>query len=54
MGLREFSMHPAQLLSVKHEILNSDLSQLEPAAKKVLKVYEPAAIADAMEKLSRI
>ncbi|MFZ9256880.1 MAG: phosphoenolpyruvate--protein phosphotransferase, partial [Burkholderiaceae bacterium] len=25
MGLREFSMHPAQLLSVKQEILNSDL-----------------------------
>jgi len=54
MGLREFSMHPAQLLSVKQEILNSDLGLLEPAAKKVLKVYEPAAIADAMEKLSRV
>jgi phosphotransferase system enzyme I (PtsI) len=54
MGLREFSMHPAQLLSVKQEIVNSDLNLLEPAAKKVLKVYEPAAIAEAMEKLSRI
>jgi len=54
MGLREFSMHPAQLLSVKHEILNSDLSLLEPAAKKVLKVYEPSAIADAMEKLAQV
>lgn len=54
MGLREFSMHPAQLLSVKQEILNSDLSLLEPAAKKVLKAYEPAAIAEAMEKLSQV
>jgi len=52
MGLREFSMHPAQLLSVKQEILNSDLGLLEPAAKKVLKAYEPAAIAEAMEKLN--
>ncbi len=54
MGLREFSMHPAQLLSVKQEILNSDLSLLEPAAKKVLKAYEPAAIAEAMERLSQV
>jgi phosphotransferase system enzyme I (PtsI) len=52
MGLREFSMHPAQLLSVKQEILNSDLGLLEPAAKKVLKAYEPAAITEAMEKLN--
>jgi phosphotransferase system enzyme I (PtsI) len=28
MGLREFSMHPAQLLAVKQEILNSDLAVL--------------------------
>ena len=54
MGLREFSMHPAQLLAVKQEILNSDLGLLEPAARKVLKVYEPAAIAEAMDKLSRV
>ena len=54
MGLREFSMHPAQLLSVKQEILSSDLSLLEPAARKVLKAYEPAAIAEAMEKLSQL
>ena len=54
MGLREFSMHPAQLLAVKQQILNSDLGLLEPAAKKVLKAYEPAAIAEAMEKLNRV
>ena len=51
LGLREFSMHPAQLLSVKQEILNSDLTALEPAAKKVLKAWEPAAIAEAVERL---
>ena len=54
MGLREFSMHPAQLLAVKQQILNSDLGLLEPAAKKVLKAYEPAAIAEAMEKLNKV
>ncbi len=54
LGLREFSMHPAQLLAVKQEILGSDLSLLEPVAKKVLKVYEPAAIAEAVERLSLV
>jgi phosphotransferase system enzyme I (PtsI) len=51
LGLREFSMHPAQLLAVKHEILNADLSLIEPQAKKILRCYEPAAIAEAMERL---
>ena len=54
MGLREFSMHPAQLLAVKQEVLNSDLGLIEPAAKKVLKVYEPSAIAEAMDKLAQL
>ncbi len=51
MGLREFSMHPAQLLAVKQEVLNTDLSLIEPQAKKILRYYEPAAIAEAMERL---
>ena len=51
MGLREFSMHPAQLLAVKQEVLNSDLRTLEPAVRKILKAYEPAAIAEGVERL---
>jgi phosphotransferase system enzyme I (PtsI) len=51
MGLREFSMHPAQLLSVKQEILNSDLPTIVPQAKKILRMYETTAIADAVEQL---
>jgi len=51
LGLREFSMHPAQLLSVKQEILNSDISEIEPQVKKILRLYEPEAIAEAVEKL---
>lgn len=51
LGLREFSMHPAQLLSVKQEILNSDIALLEPHAKRILRNYEPAAIAEAVERL---
>ena len=51
MGLLEFSMHPSQLLSVKQEILNSDLTLLEPQVKKVLKATEPSVIEAAMEQL---
>ena len=51
LGLREFSMHPAQLLSVKQEILNSDIDLLEPPVKRILRNYEPLAIAEAMERL---
>ena len=51
MGLLEFSMHPSQLLSVKQEILNSNLSELEPQVKKVLRATEPVAIEAAMVQL---
>ena len=54
MGLLEFSMHPSQLLSVKQEILNSDLTLLEPQVKKVLKATEPSAIEAAMAQLRAI
>jgi phosphotransferase system enzyme I (PtsI) len=53
MGLLEFSMHPAQLLSVKQEILNSDLSQIRPQVKKILRSTEPMAIVAAVEQLRR-
>jgi phosphoenolpyruvate-protein phosphotransferase (PTS system enzyme I) len=51
MGLREFSMHPTQLLSVKQEILNSDLGMIGPHVRKILRSFDPVAIADAVEQL---
>ncbi|MEN3366587.1 MAG: phosphoenolpyruvate-protein phosphotransferase system enzyme [Burkholderiales bacterium] len=51
MGLREFSMHPTQLLAVKQEILNSDLNVIVPQTKKILRAMEPAAILEAVEQL---
>ena len=36
MGLRQFSMHPSNILSVKKQILQSQLSVLSGHAKKVL------------------
>ena len=52
MGLREFSMHPTQLLAVKQEILNSDLHAIAPQMKKILRSFDPAAIIEAVEQLN--
>ncbi len=41
LGLRQFSMHPAQLLAVKYEILRSDVVACESLAKKILGAGEP-------------
>jgi phosphotransferase system enzyme I (PtsI) len=54
MGLREFSMHPAQLLSVKQEILNSDLAMITPRTRKILRSMEPAEISMAVEQLQAL
>jgi phosphoenolpyruvate-protein phosphotransferase (PTS system enzyme I) len=54
MGLREFSMHPAQLLAVKQEILASDLAALTPRTRRILRAMEPAAIAEAVEQLQSL
>jgi phosphoenolpyruvate-protein phosphotransferase (PTS system enzyme I) len=51
MGLREFSMHPTQLLAVKQEILNSDVTALQSQTKKILRSFDPGAIAEAVEHL---
>jgi phosphoenolpyruvate-protein phosphotransferase (PTS system enzyme I) len=42
MGLRSFSMHPAQILAVKQEVLRSDAGQLAAFAQRVLGAEEPA------------
>jgi phosphotransferase system enzyme I (PtsI) len=42
LGLRSFSMHPAQILAVKQEILRSDTARLSPWAQRVLQAENPA------------
>jgi phosphotransferase system enzyme I (PtsI) len=54
MGLREFSMHPAQLLAVKQEILSSDLASLTSRTRRILRTMEPGAIAQAVEQLQTL
>ena len=42
LGLRSFSMHPAQILQVKQEILRADTRSLQGWARKVLESENPA------------
>jgi phosphotransferase system enzyme I (PtsI) len=42
LGLRSFSMHPAQILAVKQEVLRADTARLAPWAQRVLQSEDPA------------
>ncbi|MDZ7864688.1 phosphoenolpyruvate--protein phosphotransferase [Acidovorax sp.] len=44
LGLRSFSMHPAQILAVKQEVLRADTRKLVPWAQQVLDGEDPAAL----------
>jgi phosphoenolpyruvate-protein phosphotransferase (PTS system enzyme I) len=43
LGLRSFSMHPAQILAVKQEVLRADAMRLAPWAQQVVESDDPAA-----------
>jgi phosphotransferase system enzyme I (PtsI) len=51
MGLRQFSMHPAQLLEVKQQVMMADAAQLAVRVAKLLKLDEPDKISEQLEKL---
>ncbi len=42
LGLRSFSMHPAQILAVKQEVLRADTVKLAPWAQQVVAAEDPA------------
>lgn len=42
LGLRSFSMHPAQILTVKQQVLRADAGRLEPWAREVVESEDPA------------
>ena len=44
LGLRCFSMHPSQILSVKQQILRADAGKLQPWAQEVLASEDPASL----------
>ena len=52
MGLREFSMHPANVLEIKQQLLHADYSELAPRVQRILRMDEPARVHEAVLKLA--
>ena len=53
MGLRQFSMHPSQVLSVKQQILQSNLNKLTKAANKILKIDDVEKVELQLKKINQ-
>jgi phosphotransferase system enzyme I (PtsI) len=51
-GLRNFSMHPTQLLAIKERVLKTDLAQTRSLAQRVLRSGDPSRIRDLIAKLN--
>ncbi|HQO28533.1 MAG TPA: phosphoenolpyruvate--protein phosphotransferase [Accumulibacter sp.] len=52
MGLRQFSMHPAQILAVKQRIMQSHYAELAPLVRRMLRHEEPGRIREQLDKLN--
>ncbi len=51
-GLREFSMHPSNLLPVKQQVLKSSIADVAPITQKMLKTDEPEKIRTLLNRLN--
>ena len=51
-GSRQFSMFPAQIPEVKQKIKQSDISELEPVVRRLLRLEESAKIHEQIDRLN--
>ena len=51
-GLREFSMHPANLLAIKQQVLKSDLKYLPQLSAKILRADDPEKARRLLDKIN--
>jgi phosphotransferase system enzyme I (PtsI) len=51
-GLRQFSMHPAHVLAVKHQVLQSNLPKLKLSTRKILGSMDINKIEPLLQKLN--
>ena len=52
LGLRQFSMHPAQLLGTKQRVLTTSLPEIIPLVQKIMRADDPMKIRDLLDKLN--
>jgi phosphotransferase system enzyme I (PtsI) len=51
-GLRQFSMHPAHLLSVKQQLLRTDLDEVTQLANRMLRTDDPDKLLGLLERMN--
>ena len=51
-GLRQFSMHPAQLLATKQRVLTTSLPEITALTQKILRAGDPMKIRELLERLN--
>ncbi|MDR1935613.1 MAG: phosphoenolpyruvate--protein phosphotransferase [Candidatus Accumulibacter sp.] len=54
LGLRQFSMFPARIPAVKQRVKQSDISAIEPVARRIARLDESAKIAEQIERLNAL
>jgi phosphotransferase system enzyme I (PtsI) len=52
LGLRNFSMHPSQLLAIKERILLTNLGEVQTLAQRVLRASDPAKTRELLSRLN--
>ncbi|MDD5180910.1 MAG: phosphoenolpyruvate--protein phosphotransferase, partial [Gallionellaceae bacterium] len=52
LGLRQFSMNPAQLLGIKQRILTTSLPEIAPLTQKILRADDPMKIRELLDRLN--
>jgi phosphotransferase system enzyme I (PtsI) len=52
LGLRNFSMHPSQLLAIKERILRTNMAEVQALAQRVLRASDPAKTRELLAKLN--
>jgi phosphotransferase system enzyme I (PtsI) len=52
LGLRQFSMHPAQLLAIKQQVLRTNLPEVQNLAARILRAGNPDKTRVLLEKLN--
>jgi phosphoenolpyruvate-protein phosphotransferase (PTS system enzyme I) len=52
LGLRNFSMHPSQLLAIKERVLRTNLAEAQPLAQRVLRNSDPAKTRELLARLN--
>jgi phosphoenolpyruvate-protein phosphotransferase (PTS system enzyme I) len=52
LGLRNFSMHPSQLLPIKERILRTRLANVQTMAQRILRTTDPAKTRDLLTELN--